>query len=463
MSTKDLINLGLYPDSGTGDSARRGGEKINNMFADIYANFGDNPVGQDPNGAYYGYRRTFQEYEFKVGELHPAGKFVNVQFAHPFSKSSNLITPDSEGWNNTSVSGTDSVPDIYKDSEWYFLSRGEQLILDLTNIKQGGNVHIVLPLGTTGDRIVIRDAYNSWRKKRINVWTTPFDFQSEAQVAEWYANTEHLQNSLTYPDSDWSSIVDETGAKYYVPFKQGSSLLQSSATYPKIFQPFTLTSGVSSCTIEDLSNGGQRLEVEFFHKGPTWADSDGVIQSGGWVMVRKVNLFDFVSRGLADLDSDIKYANTGRSNTSNSAPVTLSTALPYALTLQANTGAQIDRFPIRYTSGDNGFTTAKYIIQTRMTVDNTSSGLTEEIQSSELLVTVVNSTNEVFINEYSIITSINRVTYPVNDIIKYSAFIEDESATNTRKYVVIRAIIDAGGPAASRPVFITAHRTSVIE
>ena len=45
MSSKDLINLGTAPDSGTGDTARKGGMKINNLFADIYANYGDNPIG----------------------------------------------------------------------------------------------------------------------------------------------------------------------------------------------------------------------------------------------------------------------------------------------------------------------------------------------------------------------------------------------------------------------------------
>ena len=48
MASKDLINLGTTPDSGTGDSARRGGLKINNLFADLYSNFGDSLVGCEP-------------------------------------------------------------------------------------------------------------------------------------------------------------------------------------------------------------------------------------------------------------------------------------------------------------------------------------------------------------------------------------------------------------------------------
>ena len=80
MASKDLINIGSAPDSGTGDTIRKGGLKINNLFADIYQNFGDNPIGNDPKGKNYGYRKVYSEGEYKVGELFGAGKFRRVVF-----------------------------------------------------------------------------------------------------------------------------------------------------------------------------------------------------------------------------------------------------------------------------------------------------------------------------------------------------------------------------------------------
>ena len=85
MATKDLINLGISPDSGTGDSARKGGSKINELFSDVYSKFGDNPIGQDIDKPFYGYRRRFGEFEYRVGELHPAGKYLNISFRTPDS------------------------------------------------------------------------------------------------------------------------------------------------------------------------------------------------------------------------------------------------------------------------------------------------------------------------------------------------------------------------------------------
>ena len=59
MATKDLINLGISPDSGTGDSARKGGAKVNDLISDVYSKFGDNPIGQDVDKPFYGYRRRW--------------------------------------------------------------------------------------------------------------------------------------------------------------------------------------------------------------------------------------------------------------------------------------------------------------------------------------------------------------------------------------------------------------------
>ena len=221
MASKDLINLGTTPDSGTGDSARRGGLKINNLFADLYSNFGDNPIGNDPNNAFYGYRRPFRDYEYKVGELHPAGKYTIVNF-----KSGGASTPrdtinnfgygvDSEGeFVDTNVDG---IPDIFRDSEWYFLSRGERITADLREVSQGRTIHLVLPLARAGDVVEIRDSFSSWQHKNISIWTTPYEFRSSQQITEWKTHTPESQSM--YPDSDAVSLTDHLGVKHYPVYK----------------------------------------------------------------------------------------------------------------------------------------------------------------------------------------------------------------------------------------------------
>ena len=203
MAIKELIYLGTSPDSGTGDSARRGGEKINSLFADVYANLGDNPVGNDPNGPFYGYRRPIREYEQVVGEIHGAGRFVPVAFDSELDSESGdvngIIAFDSElGWGiDTDFVDSDraipylhagdsaTAPDLYRHRSWYFLSRGEAATLDLSNLYEGHEVHIVLPLATAGDLVTIRDSLGSWGGKTINVWTTPYEFQTKAQILEF--------------------------------------------------------------------------------------------------------------------------------------------------------------------------------------------------------------------------------------------------------------------------------------
>ena len=146
MASKDLINIGSAPDSGTGDTIRKGGLKINNLFADIYQNFGDNPIGNDPKGNNYGYRKIYSEGEYKVGELFGAGKFRRVVFQTDsdnatkrsdgsfkfFHNNEGYFINDSEGTiysnNNT------TIPAAYDSKEWYFLSRGEQIVPDLTQM-----------------------------------------------------------------------------------------------------------------------------------------------------------------------------------------------------------------------------------------------------------------------------------------------------------------------------------------
>lgn len=280
MAAKDLINLGTTPDSGTGDSARRGGMKINNLFADIYSNFGDNPIGNDPNNAFYGYRRPFQDYEYKVGELHPAGKYTIVQF-----KSGGPSTPrdtiNSHGWGVDSEgvfvdSNADGVPDIYRDSEWYFLSRGERITADLREVAQGRTVHMVLPLARAGDVIEVRDSFSSWQHKNISIWTTPYEFITPEQITEWKTHTPEAQG--TYPDSEAVSITDHLGVKYYPVYKRvnfGNLDVHDSDiknNYPKLDQKFEIIDGKSYVNFSTAKDN----TLIFTYQGPDM----------GWVLRR---------------------------------------------------------------------------------------------------------------------------------------------------------------------------------
>lgn len=276
MSSKSLINLGIAPDSGTGDSARKGGEKINILFSDIYANFGDNPVGNDPSGDNYGYRVSYDEYEYKVGELHPAGRYQTVYFSTP---SSTLAYDATKGYGVNSggsfvTTGLDGIPNIYKDSEWYFLSRGECITADLSQVTSG-NVHFVLPLAVAGDTIIIRDTLDTWGGKVLNIWTTPYEFQNSTQVTEWAAAT-----GGSYSDTNTTALaVDGT----QVPYK-------------------AVTSHDNGADVTFADNSGQsnvifatgNVELTFIYRGPTI----------GWVTkTNALDTTDFVSDVFADSDS----------------------------------------------------------------------------------------------------------------------------------------------------------------
>jgi len=467
MASQDLINIGLYPDSGTGDSARRGGQKINTLFADIYANFGDNPIITDTADSDYGQRRKFKENEFKVGELHPAGKFITVDFATPTTKSTAIVSPTVNGWDDTTDTDGDGIPDIFDDSEWYFLSRGEQLNIDLSNIALGGVVHLVLPLGVAGDRIVLRDTYNNWKDKKLSFWTTPYNFQDSEQIVNW-ANNLVGYPTISFPDSDFASITDQNNKQYYAPYKSGSSAV--AALYDGVHQEFSRvqynTSDKSSpCFVTPSSQG---TEIEFFHRGGTFLDSDGQQHLGGWYMIVKSNMTDFFSSGFTDLDSDFKYIGSGIKNTQNlgilNTPAAAIVGTPQVN--NAQTGFLIDNFKIHQVVGDGGFTTAKYIIQARTTTDNTENGTTANIQASELLVTIDNGSDNVHINEYSIVSNVNRVAFPTDDLITYSAWVEISDGTNGsvagEKHVVIRAVANSA-VVGTKPVIVKSFRTAVIE
>ena len=268
MSNKDLINLGISPDSGTGDSARRGGEKINTLFADVYSQFGDNPVGQDPSQPFYGYRQPFFEYEYKVGELHPAGRFIPIEFKTPAVE----LAYDSEwgwGYNNTGTAidtDGDGIPDIYRDSEWYFLSRGERIDADLSQVDSERKVHFVLPLAVPGDQVVIRDGYSTWKNNRfINIWTTPYEFSTVRQVEEWQQNTGYT-DGLGYPDSDTLNCFSPTdGTSFRSNWHKVKPSAAVEAGFPRLSQPFALSrttdpyQGLSPTYFQNIT----RYQLEF--------------------------------------------------------------------------------------------------------------------------------------------------------------------------------------------------------
>ena len=180
MANKSIINLGIAPDTGTGDSARRGGEKINNLFVDTYTLMGDNALVLDNTATDYGLRSTFAANSYMVGELHPAGRWQRVV-----------------GQDGTADDRSDgSNPNIF------YASRGEQLNINLADIdltdsdsnragsldpREGnGRFQVILPLARAGDVIRIRDMDGTWglpsgsgfnRAKGIDVWTTPFNYR----------------------------------------------------------------------------------------------------------------------------------------------------------------------------------------------------------------------------------------------------------------------------------------------
>lgn len=266
MASRDLINLGTAPDSGTGDSARFGGQKINNIFADIYTQFGENPIGNDPTLPYYGYRRSFTEWEYKVGELHPAGRWPTVFFKTPINNDSDRLF--TEGWGygvdnagNFIDTNGNGVPDIYEDSEWYFLSRGEQSSLDLSEVDDNNSVHVVLPLAKEGDIVKIRDVKGTWYHKAINVWTTPYEFVSDAQLLEWSNATPEC--TLGYPDSEAIGIVDRTAKLQSCSYKR----VDTATSNPNISAEFKIAGGTNRFSPVYFQNIGE-AEIQFLYTGP---------------------------------------------------------------------------------------------------------------------------------------------------------------------------------------------------
>ena len=306
MASKDLINLGTAPDSGTGDSARFGGQKINNLFADIYTYFGDNPIGNDPTLPFYGYRRQYTEWEYKVGELHPAGRFPTVYFKTPSADSDRIFT---EGWgygvdntgNFIDTSGN-GVPDIYEDSEWYFCSRGEQINLDLTEVTDNNSVHIVLPLAKAGDVVKIKDIAGTWYDRTINVWTTPYEFTTDAQLTEWAGYTP--ESTLGYPDSDAWSVQDKQGKLSSCSYKK----VVTATSQPNVSADFKIAAGTNRYSPVYFQNIGE-AEIAFLYTGPEkgWVYNLRFNRSGQEIINVMQDFFeedDWIEWTAADLVQD---------------------------------------------------------------------------------------------------------------------------------------------------------------
>lgn len=334
MANKDLINIGSAPDSGTGDTIRKGGLKINNLFADIYQNFGDNPIGNDPEGKNYGYRKIYSEGEYKVGELFGAGKFRRVVFqsdsdnATKRSDGSFKFHHNNEGYfikdsdgiiysdNNT------TVPAAYDSKEWYFLSRGEQIVPDLSKM-DSDYFHCVLPLAKAGDRIIIRDSLGHINQdKPLSLWTTPYEWQSVSQINEWITNTPEANmspDSDSFPSINHAKILNPgasvaTNASLRTAQITNSDIVAMS-TFEKV--PFAGSNGASltpNVPVSQITFDEQFTQVECNYLGidKGWTYTKTIISNAGDTSLRhtfddfiKRDWFKWTQPDLLDSDSII--------------------------------------------------------------------------------------------------------------------------------------------------------------
>lgn len=150
-----LINLGSAADAGDGDSARSGGIKINTNFVDIYSQFGSVPIENDPTNSKYGTLKSFDSATDLESFLHPAGYWQKVEMENPG------VTRPSDS----------------SDANTFFLSRGEQVVLDFSKMTSGESCNLVLPLGRKGDVVKIRDAFNTLKdNKRVKVFASAYKY-----------------------------------------------------------------------------------------------------------------------------------------------------------------------------------------------------------------------------------------------------------------------------------------------
>lgn len=262
MASKNLINLGISPDSGTGDSARRGGEKINNLFADIYANLGDNPVITDTSDPLYGTRKVFAQTEYKVGEIHTAGKYTLVEFETPTS------TPGGSGYTFSNISN---------DAGWFLLARGDQIG---SIINTGSSINLVLPLAVVGDTIRVKDINNTWSGKTIKIWTTPYE--NALNTTNWKANTLGT-GSLTAPDQ-YSVSVSYTARNSYSPAR--SVVPYKSTNFTPAWSNTSLSLVISPIQ--------KYTELVFVYHGPTY----------GWHLTQLLGVDEF-QHFIGEHDSDL--------------------------------------------------------------------------------------------------------------------------------------------------------------
>lgn len=286
MASKELINLGTSPDSGTGDTARKGGMKINNLFADVYSNYGDNPIGNDPDGKNYGYRQTFGSNEYKVGELHQATKFRRVTFDSDaelsFYRDEGYVLKDSDG--TIYEVGETKIPAIYQSNEFYFASRGEQITPDFSKLPENTVAHIVLPLARAGDRVIIKDSLSHVSStKQLSFWTTPYEWKSKAQADEWITNTPEANNPSVV-SKDHTNIKPPTTAALSCSIRETSYVSELitagyvNQTFAGVTNSFDANKPKSPITIEDAGK-----TIEFLYRGHDqgWAYSIKSITGNG--------------------------------------------------------------------------------------------------------------------------------------------------------------------------------------
>lgn len=285
MANKDIINLGITPDSGTGDSARLGGAKINTLFADIYSRFGDLAIDNNPNSPTYGQRPALREYQYQVGELHPAGRYRRIAFYNDSDGAwaggvrYNLFRGGILGWDDTfplvNVEGL-QIPALYLKKNWYFMSRGEAINADLTYTDS--DVHIVLPLARVGDVCRIRDVNGTWGPSRgVNIWTSPYQFIPSALgpgiIPDTAAN--FFENTPGFTTSGGASPIQSIAFATSV-YTTSTPLPEDNRSY-KNYSFFTGDASFLNYEYGGLSNGDSRTtfrqaysEVELIFLGPQY-------------------------------------------------------------------------------------------------------------------------------------------------------------------------------------------------
>ena len=262
MPNKPIINLGIAPDTGTGDSARRGGEKINNLFVDTYTLMGDNAIvlnNTDPN---YGLRSTFAENSFMVGELHPAGRWQRV----------------------VGKDGTAPVRSDGSNPNLFYASRGEQLNINLADITntttstsrggtlatpvENGRFQIVLPLARAGDIVRIRDIDGTWgvsgsnRARGIDVWTTPLNYQGDSDV--WNqdrpaANHTFINNGATNTSYSRFAVSADNGNRQVSEITTGLSFTTQYANLEFVYTGHSTGWLVTSGTLNQATSNNASI------------------------------------------------------------------------------------------------------------------------------------------------------------------------------------------------------------